>query len=109
MCECLIRLMLCCVIVFVSSVANADDLTPSHEPNNASFYVCYKTCQVQHIPQSLVIVYRKYNYLGCSIQRSACHLPCLNKHPCKVQSLKTFGWFNNYIDTLNAFYRCAYS
>lgn len=89
--------------------ATTKKLTPPHEPKTDSFYVCYKDCAVKMSSKSFFLIYRKHKYLGCIISRAPCHKHCEKKAHCPMKRYKQFGWFNNYYDALNAFYRCAYS
>lgn len=102
---CLTWLMLLGVACF----ANASPLTPPHEPKDDSFYVCYEGCRINYSVRAPLVTYRKYKYLGCSITRIPCDAACVKKVNCPPVKLKLFGWFNNYPQALNAFYRCAYS
>jgi hypothetical protein len=101
-------------------------LTPPNEPVDNSFYVCYEKRRVRSIICPLFFTYRKFRYLGCVILRKPCEEVCLKPKPIVVERqscggvclnqtlivvehLKPFGWFNNYPQALNAFYRCAYT
>ena len=107
-------------------------LTPPHEPKDDSFYVCYLKCRINYTVHAPMLAYKKFKYLGCMISRVPCanicvknasypqvklstmsHKPCgsncVAKMSCAPTKLKPFGWFNNYPEALNAFYRCAYS
>ena len=101
--------ILLCAALFFVSYAGAASLTPPHEPKENSFYVCYEQGRVHHIVKAPIANYRKYQYLGCSITRTPCYASCVKGAHCPPFPLKLFGWFNNYPQALNAFYRCAYS
>lgn len=106
------------ILFFLCSHSHANSLTPPNEPQNNSFYVCYKTYRTHHSVAAPLSVFRKYQYLGCIITREPCYkirvktkfcpLPYAKNQCCPRRVLKKFGWFNNYPDALNAFYRCAY-
>lgn len=106
---CFERFVLLGVIFLGMGYAHAASLTPPHEPRNNSFYVCYERCHIQHSVRTLIATYRKFEYTGCTISRQPCRAICFKKSGCPPHPLKQFGWFNNYPQTLNAFYRCAYS
>lgn len=102
-----------------ATTANANPLTPPYEPHDNVFHVCYEKRVVEYsiraMSSALVsdmkspLRYQKYKYVGCSISRTSCCELKTNKahhRPCR---LKPFGQFNNYPQSLNAFYRCAYS
>ena len=97
------------ILLGFASLAYAKPLTPPHEPKDDSFYVCYESCRVFHSTRAPLATYRKFKYLGCSISRTPCHVSCIKKTNCPPVKLKLFGWFNNYPQSLNAFYRCAYT
>lgn len=84
-------------------------LTPSHEPKDESFYVCYVSRDLHHPISHVLLLYRRYKYHGCIISKDPCYKLYAKKPHCPVNRLKRFGWFNNYFDALNAFYRCAYN
>lgn len=100
---------LLCITFFLAGNAHAVPLTPPQEPKENSFYVCYEKCHIHHSVRAPLSLYRKYQYLGCTIIRTPCDAVCINKINCPPIKLKLFGWFNNYPQALNAFYRCAYS
>ena len=93
----------------MTHAVQARPLTPPNEPKEDSFYVCYDRCYVHHSVRAPLNTYRKLKYAGCMISRVPCNLSCAKKGRHPSAPLKLFGWFNNYPQTLNAFYRCAYS
>lgn len=112
-----------CLIFFICAKGQSESLTPPNEPKNNSFYVCYKTYKVHHSVAAPFTLFRKYQYLGCMISRQPCYMigaknkpypvvhpnnKCYPQKCCPQGGLRKFGWFNNYPDALNAFYRCAY-
>ena len=116
-----------------ASYATMIPLTPPHEPKDDSFYVCYLKCRINYTVRAPMLAYKKFKYLGCMISKVPCDTLCVKNsscHPAKLSKmsrkpcsshcvtqvllcppvkLKSFGWFNNYPQALNAFYRCAYS
>ena len=102
-------LILLSAALCVAGFAAANSLTPPREPKENSFYVCYEKCRIHHTVRAPLATYRKYQYLGCTISRTPCDASCVKRANCPPYPLKLFGWFNNYPQTLNAFYRCAYS
>lgn len=88
----------------------AVSLTPPHEPNHNNFYVCYQQCKIKYVINAPFHTYKKYQYVGCTLQTTPCDGPC-NQSICKRthKELQLFDWFDNYQLALNAFYRCAYS
>ncbi len=108
------RTYLNCLTVFYIAFclmgnARAVPLTPQREPKDNSFYVCYEQYRIHHSVRAPLSTFRTYQYLGCTIIRTPCQAICLKKEKCPPVPLKLFGWFNNYPQALNAFYRCAYS
>ena len=81
----------------------AKGLTPERQPLNNSYYVCYEKRIPVNVKKFVTKHYHSLHYQGCTITLDE----CLNNE--KKQKLKQFGWFNNYNDAINAFYRCAYS
>lgn len=96
-------------VLSITQGVQAHPLTPPHEPKEDSFYVCYDRCYVHHSIRAPLNTYRKLRYKGCVISRVPCNASCVKKKHCPPVPLKLFGWFNNYPQSLNAFYRCAYN
>ncbi len=91
--------------------ARAEPLTPAYEPRDNAYYVCYEQRRVDYTIHTVGtrLVYHKFKHLGCIISRqSCCHLEKKKPH-CPPVKYKPFGYFNNYPQALNAFYRCAYN
>lgn len=84
----------------ILSHAHSNSLTPPNQPQNNRYYVCYKARSYE--AQDKFSRYYKYHYHGCIITT----LPCKYKGGTHN---KYFGKFDTYKQTLNAFYRCAYS
>lgn len=99
------------LLALLPFISNAAGLTPIHEPHDNSFYVCYQKCQIQYKLHAPLATFKKYHYIGCTIQSTPCHCPCTQEERCQSYrpKLKLFDWFDNYPQALNAFYRCAYS
>lgn len=118
------RVLICWLIAF--PLFAAENLTPTHEPYGSSFYVCYEYTKQRYIIKSLM-PYAQLRYLGCRITRTPC---CQIKtkfcpgvqiskrcrlgrvvqvKSCPTCHLKSFGWYNTYLQALNGFYRCAYN
>jgi len=114
-------LVLLCAGWFFTGHASAELLTPPNEPQDNVFYVCYTKRVIEYsirpqlsaeVSQTLSrLVYHKYKYKGCIISRTSCCDLALKVRKSHQQSckMKPFGLFNNYPQSLNAFYRCAYS
>ncbi|OGV41513.1 MAG: hypothetical protein A3F46_00230 [Legionellales bacterium RIFCSPHIGHO2_12_FULL_42_9] len=129
-------LVLLSLALFTASYATVNLLTPPHEPKDDSFYVCYLKCRINYTVHAPMLAYKKFKYMGCMISKAPCDTICVKNpscHPAKLikmsrkpcvsncvtkivtqityrpVTLKSFGWFNNYPQALNAFYRCAYS
>jgi hypothetical protein len=92
------------VFSLISTYATAKGLTPSDQPLNDSYYVCFQTRLPVHSSRFGYPPFKQIHYKGCVITLDE----CLN-HGKQKEKLHQFGWFNNYNDALSAFYRCAYS
>lgn len=93
----------------LTAYAIPEPLTPPHEPKDNSFYICYDERRVSTVIYDPFVNYEKYQYVGCMISRtSCCNYEVREKNKLSTP-LKLFGWFDNYPQALNAFYRCAYS
>ena len=97
------------IALYCVNYAHAEPLTPPHEPVNNSFYVCYAERRVDTIIYSPLLTYQKYQYHNCMISRTNCCNHVIERPNRPPQKLQLFGWFDNYPQSLNAFYRCAYS
>lgn len=109
-----LRSMLFIILSLFFNLVHADCssprcLTPSHEPKAESFYVCYISRDLRHPISDILLLYRRYKYHGCIISKEPCRKLYAKKPHCPENQLKKFGWFSNYFDALNAFYRCAYN
>jgi len=99
------------ILLFITStsMSYAGPLTPPREPKENSFYICYERCRIKYSIKAPLALYRKYQYVGCTIETRPCDDICKTKNKVCRYKLKLFDWFDNYPHALNAFYRCAYS
>jgi len=97
------------IALYAINVAHAESLTPPYEPMNNSFYVCYLERRVDSVVYTPLAAYEKYQYTDCIISRQNCCTHIIERPNRPPQKLQLFGWFDNYPQSLNAFYRCAYS
>jgi len=93
----------------LTAYAIPEPLTPPNEPKDNSFYICYDERRVSTVIYDPFINYDKYQYVGCMISRTSCCNYEVQQKNTPPTQLKLFGWFDNYPQALNAFYRCAYS
>ena len=98
-----------CLILTRTAYAITGPLTPPHEPKDNNFYICFDKRRVNTIHYVPLLNYHKYRYHGCMISRTSCCNHKILEKDSPSTPLKLFGWFDNYPDALNAFYRCAYS
>lgn len=102
-----------CILIILANMnyTYAKPLTPPREPKIHSYYVCYEKCQINYTIRGIALPYqyRKYQYIGCSIETRPCNTICWKKGKKRHKQLKIFDWFETYPQALNAFYRCAYS
>jgi len=97
------------MVLLIAGYAKANSLTPPNEPKENSFYVCYERCSTDYSVRAPLLSYQKLKYIGCTINRTPCDTLYVKPHNGPPVKLRSFGWFNNYHQTMNAFYRCAYS
>lgn len=95
---------LCFFLALFNLEAGAKGLTPENQPLNDSYYVCYHKRLSVNASRFGYPPFKQLHYKGCVITLDE----CLN-HGKQKTKLQQFGWFNNYNDAVNAFYRCAYS